>query len=454
MLLPPIDSIVPGPVPLCGQEQVCRAGAQGQSSSKVPVAAPAPFLRESAAAGLTLDMVVRTTLERNPALEVFRQQRGIAQAGVVIARTYPYNPIVSAQLLDVHGAASPVLNSFQYQPVANLQLEVRGQRHFRKQAAFAALKRTDWEIAFQEVSFAVGAVRTFDTLLYRQAKLGVTEEFVRLNQAAAEQVKRLVDGAVLKPADLLLTQAEVTDVQSQLGLGRTALAAAQRDLARAMGITDVAELRASGTMARPVPSTRSEDLLEAALEHRPDLFAQQAAVAEAEARVRLQIADRYGNPTLGPGYEFDPGRLSYVGGQISLPIPIFNRRQGEIQQLQAQAAQVRSKLKQTEVEIRQDVAAAVQRLAEAQAWVKNYQNDVLPPLQRLLETMERLFKQGEPGTDVLRVLDFRRKLIRAHDGYLDALWTYSQALAELAQAVGDPAVAMGVYQPPAQADER
>src|SRR5581483_11552951 len=212
VLLPPIDSIVPGPVPLCGQEQVCRAGAQGQSSSKVPVAAPAPFLRESAAAGLTLDMVVRTTLERNPALEVFRQQRGIAQAGVVIARTYPYNPIVSAQLLDVHGAASPVLNSFQYQPVANLQLEVRGQRHFRKQAAFAALKRTDWEIAFQEVSFAVGAVRTFDTLLYRQAKLGVTEEFVRLNQAAAEQVKRLVDGAVLKPADLLLTQAEVTDV--------------------------------------------------------------------------------------------------------------------------------------------------------------------------------------------------------------------------------------------------
>jgi hypothetical protein len=44
------------------------------------------------------------------------------------------------------------------------------------------------------------------------------------------------------------------------------------------------------------------------------------------------------------------------------------------------------------------------------------------------------------------VLDVRRKLLLAQDGNLDALLAYSQALADLGLAVGDPSAAMGLYQ--------
>jgi len=403
---------------------------------------------ETASGGLPLDAVVRLALENNPQLAAIRQQRGIAAAGIVIARTYPHNPIAQAQLLSVTGPPDTVLNSFQYVPQVTLSVEIRRQRSFRKQAAFAALTRTDWEIAFQEVTFAVNAVRAFDNLLYRQAKLAVTEEFLRLNQQAAEQVKRLVEGGTLRPPDLILARVEVSDIQSQLGLGRTSLIAARRDLARAVGVPEVRDFQLSGTLARPAAAASAEELLEAALEHRPDLFAKRAAIAEAEARLRLQIADRFGNPNIGPVYEFDPSRLSYVGGQISVPIPIFNLKTGEIQQLRAQVAQAQAFLRQTEVEIRQDVSAAVQRLTEAQSWVTNYQQEVLPTMRKSLENMETLFKQGQPGVDVLRVLEVRRKLLRAQDGYLDALLVYTQTLADVALAVGDPALAMGLYQSP------
>ena len=69
-------------------------------------------------------------------------------------------------------------------------------------------------------------------------------------------------------------------------------------------------------------------------------------------------------------------------------------------------------------------------------------------LRRSLDEMDRLFRQGQPGVDLLRVLDIRRKLLRARDGYLDAQLAYVQALAELALAVGDPGLAMGVYEAP------
>jgi hypothetical protein len=45
-----------------------------------------------------------------------------------------------------------------------------------------------------------------------------------------------------------------------------------------------------------------------------------------------------------------------------------------------------------------------------------------------------------------KVIDFRRRLLRTQDGYLDAMLAYTQALADLAQAVGDPAFALGLYE--------
>ena len=99
-------------------------------------------------------------------------------------------------------------------------------------------------------------------------------------------------------------------------------------------------------------------------------------------------------------------------------------------------------VRQVEVEIGQDVSLASTRLAEAENWAENYRKEILPALKKGLSDTELLFEQGQGGVDVLRLLDVRRKLLRAQDGYLDALLAYTSSLADLAQAVGDPALAM------------
>src|SRR5262249_41642180 len=52
---------------------------------------------------LSLPQAVQITLESNPELASLRQQRGIAAAGVVIARTYPYNPVTQSTVFGVTG---------------------------------------------------------------------------------------------------------------------------------------------------------------------------------------------------------------------------------------------------------------------------------------------------------------------------------------------------------------
>jgi outer membrane protein TolC len=44
--------------------------------------------------------------------------------------------------------------------------------------------------------------------------------------------------------------------------------------------------------------------------------------------------------------------------------------------------------------------------------------------------------------DVLRVLDVRRKLLKAREGYLDALYELRQSQDDLSAAVGDIALAI------------
>src|SRR5262249_43577580 len=202
---------------------------------------------------------------------------------------------------------------------------------------------------------------------------------------------------------------------------------ARRDWYSVLGWSGVA-VQPQGSLQRPAPLIEPAAMLEAALIQRPDLRARQAAAAEAEARLRLARAERFGPVTVGPVYEINETQANFVGLQFGMALPVFNRRRGEILQRPAELGRAPPGLARVEVEIRLEVQAAVNRLGEARAWLDTYQTRTLPELRKTLEEMERLFRQGEPGVDVLRVLDVRRKLLRARDGHLDALREYTQAL--------------------------
>ena len=69
--------------------------------------------------------------------------------------------------------------------------------------------------------------------------------------------------------------------------------------------------------------------LKAAYELRPERFSRLTAVAEIEADVRFQKADRFGNPQIGPVYEYNESRSNFIGAKIQMPIPVLNRRPGD-----------------------------------------------------------------------------------------------------------------------------
>jgi cobalt-zinc-cadmium efflux system outer membrane protein len=391
---------------------------------------------------LTRDAAVRWALQNNPELAALRQQHGISAAAVIIAETYPFNPIWEAKVRAINGPESAgITNRVSNEHKLLLDMEIRHQGRYRRRAAGAALTRTDWEIASQEVSLAVRVMRAFDAVIYQQNKLGLIEETLRLNEQAAQEVGLLAKQGKLHAMDLILARTEVNDSRAQLAPAHLAYEKASHELRRALGVVE-GNFEAQGTLDAPPVQENPEALLAAALEQRPDLHARQAAIAEADARVRLALADRYGNPNVGPAYEYDPTRINLIGVQFTVPLPVFNTHRGEICQRVAERTRAALELRQTEVTVQQDVAAALARLNAARRWVQTYHDELLPDLQESLDAARKLFAAGDPGVDVLRILDVRRKLLKARDAYLDALWEVSQARADLAASVGDPSAAL------------
>jgi cobalt-zinc-cadmium efflux system outer membrane protein len=408
---------------------------------------PTASANSAATQVLTREAAIWRALQDNPELATLRQQHGIAAAAVVIAETYPFNPTWTNKVFADNGPESAgITNRVAMEQRVEIDIELRGQRTHRRQAASAGLSRADFEIAFSELGLAVRTARAFDAVLYRREKLTLAEDTVKLTKEAADNADKLRDRTPSGPADAILARTEEFDARAQTGQARGSYVASLAQLNTALGVT-VESFELRGTLEAPAGVYDVEALARQALDARPDVHARQAAVGEAEARLRLEIANRYGNPKLGPDYEYNETRVNFIGFELVMPLPIFNTRRGEILQRQAERDRAILALRQNETQVRQEVQAAVRRLQEAEQWVETYRTKVLPNLRSSLETMENLFEKNLPGADALKVINIRRKLLTARGGYLDALWEASQARADLAAAVGDPAWTVNAEKP-------
>ncbi len=391
---------------------------------------------------LSREDAVREALQNNPVLRTVRQQRGFAEAAVVMARTYPFNPTLTSIVSHNSGPESAgITNSTFNEDYVMLELELRGQGRHRRAAASAAVSRTEWEIVQQEIAVSIAVIRAYNTAVYRQKKLEVVEDTIKLNLQAVESVGRLVEAGKLRTADRLLAAAALEDVRAERGQVQAAVAVARSDLRRVLGTLDDSFVLLDGLDIAP-PENDQNALTQLALAKRPDLQARQAAVSEAEAALRLVEANRFGNPQVGPLFAIDATQVVQIGGRVNVPLPCLNTKRGEILKAKTEVAKVRSEIQELELRTAQDVQAALSRFSHAKAWADAYEKEVVPNLRKSTEEMEKLFAGNDPAADVSRVLAVQRAYLKATETLLDARFEISQAEADLALAVAEPALAL------------
>ena len=178
----------------------------------------------------------------------------------------------------------------------------------------------------------------------------------------------------------------------------------------------------------PLPSTDQATLTQLALNLRPDLQARRAAILEAEAAARLVRANRFGNPSMGPYFAFDPTAITYVGARMSSPV-------GSAEHEKRRNSPGRDRI------VPRPKRSAADRVASQPGCVRGpeppgqrrplgrsaYAQEVLPDLSQTKQSLENMFARGEGGVDLARYLQVQRAFLKATENFLDARYEVSQA---------------------------
>jgi cobalt-zinc-cadmium efflux system outer membrane protein len=123
-------------------------------------------------------------------------------------------------------------------------------------------------------------------------------------------------------------------------------------------------------------------------------------------------------------------------GQITVPVPIFARNQGEIAQSLATSRVLESQVSASRRAVAGHVEALYYEWATRQTQVDLYRRTLLPAVQRLEGLMEESYRAGR--ANLLSVLDAQRNVQQVERDYLDSLLALQSAFADLEEAVGVP----------------
>jgi len=152
----------------------------------------------------------------------------------------------------------------------------------------------------------------------------------------------------------------------------------------------------------------------------PQLRQAEAQVKRQDALVGMERSARVPDVTVTVGSQRDRERSgSEAVFGISVPLPLFNRNQGNMLSALRRADQARDELGAEQLRVYEEIADAHQRAEVAQLQIDSLKSEMLPAAQQAYDAAVTGFELGKFG--FLDVLDTQRALIQARSLYLRAL---------------------------------
>jgi outer membrane protein, heavy metal efflux system len=206
------------------------------------------------------------------------------------------------------------------------------------------------------------------------------------------------------------------------------------DLRNMLGYDSVpADYDVAGPFDYEPVSAKLEDLQMKAVQERPDLRAAQQGVTAATSQWELQKADGKMDVT-GQGNYSHVNGLNAATVYVSVPLPIFNRNQGNIGQARYAITQTQEQERATSDQVMTDVHDAYVGLKENDSIVVLYRSGYLDAAVRDRDIEQFAYQHG--GASLLDWLNAERNYRATELAYRQALASYLTALEQLREAVG------------------
>jgi outer membrane protein, heavy metal efflux system len=249
-----------------------------------------------------------------------------------------------------------------------------------------------------------------------------------------ETVDKQIKAGMISPIEHDKQSVEAITTRVKLQRAQRRLTAARHQLAATWASNDPQFKTAAGDLAtvQPIPPIQA---LADLVSQNPDIARWTTEMAQRQAALDLAKAQEIVDLTAGMGVrrlnESDDTALVF---ELSLPLPIFNRNQGDVMAAQHDRLKAIQAQRAAEVRVRAALAAAYEDLAASYAEAVALRDQGLPAAQRAFDGAQEAFRRGQ--FNYLSLLDAQRTLIEARSQYVDALAAYHSAVVEVEGLLG------------------
>jgi outer membrane protein, heavy metal efflux system len=332
------------------------------------------------------------------------------------------------------------------------EFEIGGKRQARIRSARLATQISQTDAADTRRTLMLSLRQAFVAALQAKSDLQFARESLANYQKTVDINRQMFQQGEISRADFLRIELQMLQFQTDLDDAILELKTAKAGLRGLLGIANLPDdFDVDGELIAEPFDKNPAELQKLALQNRPDLKSAQAGREKAAAGLRLAQANRWPDPIIGTSYLhtgselpgphwFQPfypkGNSSNAMGVgiASIPIPIFNRNQGEMERAQSEQLRAGFLADAAEIQVIQDVESAYAQFVSARERLRMYEDTYLGYAKESLDIEEFSFHKG--GASILDFLDAQRTYRATQLAYRQQLAAYLNALAQLQTAAG------------------
>ena len=373
------------------------------------------------------EMVSRT----HPALKVAGAEIKKSEAELRIARQYP-NPEVEGLLSSQKGLESGTYATG-YTIGLSQTIEWPGRRGKKQEAARFGINSAQEKLTQEQINVRARCRELYYRVLADEHLVKIAAENLESAKTLLDIAEKRVRLGESRPIELVKARVEFFSLEREYDKAKGTLAGDRQVLRQFLGDALPADFALSVEAKVVEPVMPLKRWQKAALASHPLLAAQEAQVRQAESTLGAERQAWVPDVTVKVFHTRDVD-LRATGGGLSIPLPLWNRKEGEVAKAAASKSQADSELRLLKQDLETRLASQYSLYETARRQVESFQTAILKEAAESLRVAQFSYEHGE--TSLLELLDSRRVYRGTEQDYYKALLDYRLARVELWRLAG------------------
>lgn len=381
--------------------------------------------------GYTLEELLSIAITANPSIAVFEANLEASKGDVISARAYP-NPEIEFEGGRGISLETPDSKN-EYSISIGQPLERPARRFYRMKAAEAGVEAVEKDIEDFHLELRAEVKKAFFRLLSDKKALEIAKENLRIVEELLKTIELRVKAGEAPEFELVKGKVEALRADKELKRANNRLAISRASLNALLGNSLQGDFDIEGEFKLPEKRYELPTLISTAMEKHP-LILRARKDAEAKGYVlEREKASVFPDVTVKGFYSREIDK-EFSGLGLSIPIPLWYQRRGEISTARADLARAQAEVFTAQVELSKAITEEYQNYTIARDQIDVFEKGLLKQADEALRIAEFSYRHGESA--LLDYLDAQRVYRSTLIEYYQSFFELEVSLADLERMAG------------------